>query len=35
MSKYIVIFVEWETEEELYKDYIIQIVRRNMPNGML
>jgi hypothetical protein len=34
MSKYIVIFVEGETEEELYKDYIIPIVRRNMPNGM-
>jgi len=35
MFKHIIIFVEGETEEELYKDYIIPIVRHNMPNGML
>lgn len=32
MRKYIVIFVEGETEEELYKNYIIPRVRASMPN---
>lgn len=35
MPKYIVIFVEGETEEELYKNHIIPLVRNNMPNGRL
>ncbi len=35
MRKYIVIFVEGETEEELYKNYIIPRVRASMPNKKL
>ena len=35
MSKYVVIFVEGETEEELYKNYIIPLVRNSTPSKRL
>ena len=35
MSKYVVIFVEGETEEELYKNYIIPLIRNELPNKRL
>ena len=35
MSKYVVIFVEGETEEELYKNYIIPLIRNELPNKKL
>lgn len=35
MSKYVVIFVEGETEEELYKNYIIPLVRNSTLNKRL
>lgn len=35
MSKYVVIFVEGETEEELYKNYIIPLIRNELSNKKL
>ena len=35
MSKYVVKFVEGETEEELYKNYIIPLIRNELPNKSL
>lgn len=35
MDRYVVIFVEGETEEELYKNYIIPSIRNSLPNKRL
>lgn len=35
MSKYVIIFVEGETEEELYKNHIIPEIRNKLPNKKL
>lgn len=35
MSKYVVLFVEGETEEELYRNHIIPIIRNGMSNQKL
>ncbi len=35
MNKFVVIFVEGETEEELYKNFIIPFVRKKTPNNRL